>query len=147
MDITLRDAVPPEAAALSAIALRAKGHWGYAPEKLAIWRDEFLTVSPEYIQSNHVWVAADGQQAVGFAAVTQYGDEAILEHLWVLPDYIGHGIGKRLFLHVAATIPAFVFTSDPHADAFYRKMGAQPIGDYYSVLQENTLTKFQYMAK
>ncbi|MBI3798969.1 MAG: GNAT family N-acetyltransferase [Deltaproteobacteria bacterium] len=147
MDITIREAVPRQATELSDIALKAKGYWGYASEQLDLWREEFLTVSPEYIKVNRVWVASGNtQQLVGFAAIEQRGAEAILEHLWVLPEYIGRGIGKSLFLQVAATIPQFVFTSDPHADDFYRKMGAQKIGDYYSVLQGKMLTKFSYTA-
>lgn len=148
MDITIRDALPHQAPDLSSIALKAKGSWGYSSEQLDLWRTEFLTVSPEYIEVNRVWVAAvDKQQPVGFTAIEQRGEEAILDHLWVLPDYMGRGIGKRLFLHVAATIPRFVFTSDPHADAFYHKLGAQKIGDYYSVLQKKMLTKFEYISK
>jgi GNAT superfamily N-acetyltransferase len=148
MDITIREALPHQADDLSSIALKAKGYWGYSSEQLDLWRTEFLTVSPEYVKANRVWVASlDKQQLVGFAAIEQSGKEAILDHLWVLPEYIGRGIGKRLFLHVAATIPQFVFTSDPHADAFYRKMGAQKIGDYYSVLQKKMLTKFEYISK
>jgi hypothetical protein len=37
-----------------------------------------------------------------------------------------------------------VFTSDPHADGFYRKLGAERIGDYYSVLQKTMLAKFKF---
>jgi ribosomal protein S18 acetylase RimI-like enzyme len=145
MDITIRAALPQQAAELSAVALRAKGYWGYSAEQLEVWRKAFLTVSPEYISANRVWAACnEQQQVVGFAAVEQHGEEAVLEHLWVLPDYIGSGIGKRLFRHVAASIPAFVFTSDPHADDFYTKMGAQKTGDYYSVLQKRLLTRFKY---
>lgn len=148
MDITIREALPHQATDLSSIAFKAKGYWGYSSEQLDLWRTEFLTVSPEYIKVNRVWVAAvDKQQLVGFAAIEQPSEEAILDHLWVLPEYIGRGIGKRLFLHVAATIPKFVFTSDPHADDFYQKMGAQKIGDYYSVLQGKMLTKFSYTSK
>ena len=148
MDITIREALPHQATDLSDIALKAKGYWGYSSEQLDLWRKEFLTVSPEYVKANRVWVAAvDTQQLVGFAAIEQSGEEAILEHLWVLPAYIGRGIGKRLFFHVAATIPRFVFTSDPHADGFYQKLGAQKIGDYYSVLQKKMLTKFRYTSK
>jgi GNAT superfamily N-acetyltransferase len=145
MDITIQEALPHQATDLSYIALKAKGYWGYSSEQLDLWRTEFLTVSPEYIKVNRVWVASvDKQQLVGFAAIEQRGEEAILDHLWVLPDYMGRGIGKRLFLHVAATIPEFVFTSDPHADDFYQKMGAQKIGKYYSVLQKKMLAKFKY---
>ena len=148
MDITIREALPDQATDLSYIALKAKGHWGYSSEQLEQWRTEFLTVSPEYLKTNRVWVASvDKLRPVGFAAIEQRGEEAILDHLWVLPDYMGRGIGKRLFLHVAATIPRFVFTSDPHADAFYRKLGAQKIGDHYSVLQKRMLTKFEYISE
>src|SRR5262245_30821945 len=132
MDITIQEALPNQATDLSDIALKAKGYWGYSSEQLDLWRTEFLTVSPEYIKANRVWVASvDGRQPVGFAAVEQHGEEAILDHLWVLPDYMGKGIGRRLFLHVAAMIPRFVFTSDPHADDFYQKLGAQKIGEHY----------------
>lgn len=140
--------MPPEAADLSDIALKAKGYWGYSGEQLELWKREFLTVSPDYIKANRVWTAAVGTaQLVGFAVVEQHGEELVLEHLWVLPEYMGRGVGKRLFLHVAARVPEFVFTSDPHADDFYRKMGAQKIGDYYSVLQKTTLVKFKYTSK
>lgn len=148
MDITIRAALPHQATELSDIALKAKGHWGYSSEQLDRWQPEFLTVSPEYIQANQVWVATDAElHAVGFVAVRWQGEEAVLDHLWILPDYMGRGIGKRLFLHVATVVSRFVFTSDPHADNFYQKLGAKKIGDYYSVLQQKMLTKFEYISK
>jgi len=86
---------------------------------------------------------------VGFSGVSIHEAEAELDHLWILPDYIGQGIGKQLFLYTAQRIqemgyPQLVFTSDPHADGFYRKLGAQRIGDSYSVLQNTTLAKFKF---
>jgi hypothetical protein len=51
MDITIREAVPHHAAALSAIALQAKGYWGYSDEQLTRWRQTFLTISAAYIQA------------------------------------------------------------------------------------------------
>lgn len=148
MDITIQPALPEQAAALSDVAFRAKGYWGYAADQMEQWRIEFLTITSTYIEANTVWIAVvDAQQIAGFAAVEQHGEEAILDHLWVLPDYIGQGIGKRLFQHVAVTTPEFTFTSDPHADAFYRKMGAQKIGEYQSGLQGRVLTKFKYTSK
>jgi GNAT superfamily N-acetyltransferase len=147
MDITIQLAAPHQAIDLSAIAQKAKGHWGYSSEQLERWRSEFLTISPQYIEANRVWVAmVDTRQPVGFAAIEQHGEEAVLEHLWVLPDYIGKGIGRRLFLYVATIVPRFVFTSDPHADEFYRKLGARKIGVCQSVLQNRALTKFEYVS-
>ena len=46
----------------------------------------------------------------------------------MLPAFVGMGIGRRLFLQVASESPSFTFTSDPHADGFYMRMGARVIG-------------------
>jgi GNAT superfamily N-acetyltransferase len=147
MTVTLRAALPHEAPALSAMAVQAKRHWGYTTTQIARWQPEFLTITPDYIAANQVWVAvADAAALAGFAAIRQAGDEAELDHLWVLPNYMGRGIGWGLFRHVAAHVPDFVFTSDPHADAFYSRMGAHQIGEQYSVLQQTTLTRFRYTA-
>jgi GNAT superfamily N-acetyltransferase len=149
MEFTIRKARLEEAASLSTIAIKAKAHWGYAKEQLELWEREFLTVSSEYIRDHHVWVADIDTVAVGFSGVIIHDAEAELDHLWILPDYIGQGVGKQLFLYTAQRIQEMgysemVFTSDPHADGFYRKLGAQRIGDYYSVLQKTTLAKFKF---
>ena len=149
MAFTIRKARPEEAATLSTIAVKAKAHWGYAQEQLELWGREFLTVPSEYISDHHVWVARIRSVAVGFSGVSIHDAEAELDHLWILPDYIGQGIGKQLFLYTAQRIqkmgcPEMVFTSDPHADGFYRKLGAERIGGYYSALQDATLAKFKF---
>ena len=147
MDIRIEEALPHQADELSDIAFQAKSYWGYSSQQLDLWR-EFLTISPEYIQNNRVWVAVnESRKIVGFGAIEQGDEGAILEHLWVLPDCIGHGIGKRLFQYVASMIAEFVFTSDPHADDFYLKMGATKNGEYESLLQRRMLTKFRYTSK
>lgn len=151
MEFAIRKALPEEAATLSTIAVKAKAHWGYAHEQLEVWGREFLTVSPEYIREHHVWVACLNSAAVGFSGVRLHETEAELDHLWILPDYIGRGIGRQLFLYTAQRIqemgyPEIVFTSDPHADGFYRQLGAEQIGEYYSVLQKTTLAKFKFTA-
>lgn len=143
MDITIREAQLDEAAELTRIAIAAKSHWGYTAEQIEGWRS-FLTITTDYIQDNQVWVVVVADQIAGFAAIEQHDDETILEHFWVLPAYIGKGIGKRLFLYVADQFSEFVITADPNADGFYYKMGAQKIGDYPSMLQNRTLTQFKY---
>ncbi|MFQ5955797.1 MAG: GNAT family N-acetyltransferase, partial [Kiloniellales bacterium] len=73
-------------------------------------------------------------QVVGVASLSRDGDEAELENLWVLPGFIGRGIGKVLFEHVAATArrqgcSRLRIVSDPNARAFYERMGARIDGD------------------
>lgn len=149
MEITIRAASPDQAAELSDIAFHAKGYWGYDREILERWRTEFLTFTPEFIRDNQVWVAVVDDKVVGFAALkeeesTEGGAKTILDDLWVRPEYIGRGVGKRLFQHVAAHVSEFIFTADPHADNFYYKMGAKKIGEQESTIQGRMLTMFRY---
>ena len=124
--MAIRPAKPEEAQRLSEIACLSKAHWGYAAEQIDCWRTRFLRVTANYISAQFVWVAVDDHGvAIGFAALEQHDEGPVLEHLWVLPAHIGKGLGKRLFCHVAARVTEFNFTSDPHADDFYVKMGAQ----------------------
>lgn len=147
MDIRIIGAAPHQADELTQVAINAKSHWGYSPEQMALWIPEFLTISPDYIEKHHVWVADVAGQVAGFAAIEGHDDGAVLEHLWVLPDYMGQGIGKRLFLQAASRFPEFTLTSDPHADEFYKHMGAVKIGEYESLLQGRMLTHFKYVTK
>jgi ribosomal protein S18 acetylase RimI-like enzyme len=149
MEFFIRKAVPEEAEILSRIAVSAKGHWGYSKDQLDLWAKEFLTISPEYIRAEQVWVSCAGAAIVGFAAVRVRDDEAELDHLWIRPQYMGQGIGRELLFHAARMAgqmghPEIVFTSDPHADGFYYRMGARKIGDHLSVLQKRVLTKFKF---
>ena len=144
--IRLRRARPDEAERLSDIACQSKSHWGYPAEDIERWRGTFLKVTIDYIAAHSVWAAVDGADCpVAFAALERSaagGD--VLEHLWVLPAFIGMGIGRLLFRQVASESPAFTFTSDPHADAFYRRMGARVIGEVASDSQGRRLAKFRY---
>ncbi len=146
MPIRIRRAEPAEAEKLSEIARLSKAHWGYSEAQIEEWRESFLTVSAEYIQKHSVWVAAEGD-VIAFAALEQDDGGAALEHLWVLPAYIGQGIGRRLFLHVARQAAEFTFTTDPHADGFYRKLGAIKIGEVASIYQGRSLSVFRYQAR
>lgn len=145
MNAAIRPARPEEAERLTSVACRSKAHWGYSAEEIDYWRTKFLTVTADYIMSHAVWVAADERdEAVAFAALERYEDGAVLEHLWVLPQYMRAGIGRRLFLQVAASASEFTFTSDPNADEFYLKLGAEKIGDLASVYQKRFLSEFRF---
>ena len=129
----MRRAEPGEAGALSRIAFAAKGHWGY-PER---WKEQWrpgLKVSPGFIRDNEVYVAVSGEAAVGFYALVGGGRGLDLEHLWVLPAWIGTGLGRTLFEHAvrrAQELGAMTVTieSDPNAEGFYRRMGARRRGE------------------
>jgi GNAT superfamily N-acetyltransferase len=128
----IRPAHRSDATRLTEIALSAKRHWGYADELIELWADE-LTISEDLIRTHPVYCATCEGEVVGFYALSKKDGEYELDHIWVDPKYMGGGIGKALFAHAVRTVAAFggtalVIIADPHAEGFYRKMGAQIIG-------------------
>lgn len=129
----MRRAGPWDAGALSRIAFAAKGHWGYPGRWMERWRED-LAVSPGFVRDNEVYVEAYGEEAVGFYALAGGGRALDLGHLWVVPAWIGTGLGRTLFEHAmrrATELGArsVVKESDPNAEGFYRKMGARRRGE------------------
>ena len=71
---------------------------------------------------------------MGFYAISLDKDIAILEHLWVLPEFMGQSIGKPLFQHAIERCKeqgayTLEIESDPNAQGFYERMGAQKVGE------------------
>src|SRR5438270_9194878 len=138
-EIRIRPALPEEAQLLSELALRAKGHWGYDQDFLEACRSE-LTLTPDYIAAAPVFVLEEEAQVIGFYGLREQGDELELLYLFVEPSAINRGYGKRLWKHAVELAAKRGFReisieSDPYAEAFYRAMGAQPVGVVSSSVQ------------
>lgn len=132
MQKNIRRAEPFEAETLTEISHAAKRHWGYPERWIECWR-ETLTITPEFIKTNEVYLAEEDGAALGFYALIMEGEEAELEHLWVRPERIGTGLGRELMEEAksrAASLGARAIniTGDPNAEGFYLRMGAQRLG-------------------
>lgn len=132
----LRSALPDEAATLTRIAADAKRHWGYPDHWIRHWESD-LTIAPEYIAANQVFVAEDGERILGFYSLVMRPHKAELDHMWVAPEHMGTGVGKELFIHAmqhaaGRNISEVEIVSDPNAEGFYSKMGAYRIGETVS---------------
>ncbi len=128
----IRTAQVDESTTLTQIALDAKRHWGYPDRWIKHWESD-LTISPDFIANNHVYVAEEDGEIRGFYALCVAENNAELEHMWVSPSYIGTGIGKELFLDAMdraarMNVDSVELTADPNAAGFYRRMGATQIG-------------------
>lgn len=144
----VRAAREDEAEALSELALRSKGYWGYDEAFLAACRED-LRLHPGEVAARRTVVAveraqeadvparwADGRQApqvLGFATLEGAAPEGELGMLFVEPAAIGRGVGRLLYRHVLAEAGRLGFTrvvvaSDPHAESFYLAMGAERTG-------------------
>lgn len=133
-------AQPEHAALLTEIAVSAKRHWNYPETWMQIWLPE-LTISSDYIALHEVWMMANAEKPIAFYALLAQVKDDELEHLWVLPEYIGRGIGKQLFQHMLErcklfNISALKIYADPNAQSFYEKMGAKKVGEYATQMDE-----------
>ncbi|WP_019629930.1 GNAT family N-acetyltransferase [Actinomadura atramentaria] len=131
-DVAVRAARPGEAAALSALALRSKAHWGYDDAYLAACRAE-LTLRPGDVAARRTAVAERGGRVLGLATLDGEPPDGELGLLFVEPDAIGGGIGRTLYRHVLAEAARLGFervriVPDPHATGFYLALGAERDG-------------------
>lgn len=126
--IVIRAARADEAGALTVLCRAAKSHWGYPSEWLEAWA-EALTVTPRDIFASRIRVGESDGVMIGFYGLREEEGRWHLEHLWIAPEFIGHGAGRTLF--EAAVNEARRFgvktlhiKADPNAEPFYLKMGA-----------------------
>jgi GNAT superfamily N-acetyltransferase len=141
-------ASPADASRLTAIAHAAKRYWGYAEELMAQW-DAELTLTPEFVASHPVFCAVRDGEIAGFYALSCQVNACELEHMWVEPAHIGTGVGACLFQHAVETVrslgrPVLHIVSDPHAEGFYRRMGAHCAGQVPSRPAGRVLPRLTY---
>ena len=140
MDILeIRYAVPDDADVLSHVALLAKAHWDYPENLMQVWKPT-LTFSPEYFNKNESWVAEVDNRPIAFYTLQDKDENAWIENLWVLPEYIGKGVGRQLFLHAMSRAREIghrilQLEADPNAVGFYEKMGMSKIGERHSEVE------------
>jgi GNAT superfamily N-acetyltransferase len=130
--ISIRRAQPHEADILSQIAIAAKSHWGYPEHWMQDWIPQ-LTFGPSYFEEHESWTLELDGAPIAFHTLQDRDGKAWIENLWVLPAYIGKGLGKRLFQHALGLARQRGYSilqleSDPHAVGFYQKMGMRKIG-------------------
>ncbi len=137
--LSIREARPDEAAALSDLAMRSKAHWGYDAAFLEACRAD-LTLTPREIAESASLVCEGAAGVVGFSRVVLMDERtAELDALFVDPTAMGMGAGKLLWersVAVARELGAqdLVLQSDPHAEGFYLSRGARRIGEVASAL-------------
>ena len=129
----IRTARPGEAAAITALGLRSKGHWGYDADFMARAATE-LQWDEDDLGTLLVHVAEQGGELLGFAAVRPDAEPPELEALFVEPRAMGTGVGRALLARAraaaaAAGIAELVIDSDPQAEGFYLRAGARRDGE------------------
>ena len=145
----IRRAKPDEADELTLLAHAAKRHWNYPEKWIEHWKDD-LTITPDFIAGNEVYVAMVDGTIAGCCALVVGDELAELEHMWIDPQQMGEGVGRALFQHTKERarelgLPELELSADPHAEGFYARMGAKRIGEIQAYMdgQERVLPRMK----
>lgn len=149
----IRPAKQEEAEILTKISFESKGYWDYPPEYFEIWDNE-LTINPEYMENNKVFVYELDGCIVGYYSIVELPEDIEvsgikiekgfwLEHMFLQPMHIGKGIGSRMFHHMrkkckAEGINKLGILADPNSKGFYEKMGCEYLGEFSSTIKNRT---------
>ncbi|HKE72305.1 MAG TPA: GNAT family N-acetyltransferase [Acidimicrobiales bacterium] len=97
---------------------------------------EALELADRAVREGRTRVATEGGEVVGFATLagSDGGEELELEDLFVAPDRMRQGIGRRLMVDAAGIARRrgarrIVVVGNPHARAFYEDVGFRTVGE------------------
>jgi N-acetylglutamate synthase-like GNAT family acetyltransferase len=125
----VRAAVPEDYERLRELTIESKAHWGYDRELVQRWGDGL-----SFEGGRERWVAEEDGEIVAWAALAPpRGDVAVLDDLWVGPEWMRHGLGTRLFDVAAARARELgalrlEWEADPNAAGFYEQVGGRVLG-------------------
>lgn len=134
MNFVIQPASPGYASLLTEIALSAKRHWNYPERWIELWIPA-LTITEEYLATHETWMALIGEKPAAWYSFNKNEEGMWLDNLWVLPESMGQGFGRELFLHAlercrSQDIKTLKIEADPNAQSFYEKMGARKVGEH-----------------
>jgi len=133
----LRPARAVELPHLSDLCFRSKAVWGYDAAFMEACREE-LTLTDQDLNETRVQVAEDKDGVIGVVQVVIDDGIAELEKLFIEPNRMHTGAGRRLFdwaieAAQASGAKQLMIDTDPDAADFYRRMGARDAGTSASV--------------
>jgi len=120
---------------VSELAIRSKAYWRYLPEFMKSCEAELTIQENKFNDKNFIFFVAELEHFIlGFYTLEKLSKTDFeLDALFVEPQKIGKGIGKKLLTHakkIATKLGAKTLRiqGDPHAEKFYLANGAKLIG-------------------
>ena len=128
----LREAVPTDLNAITALCFRSKAHWGYDDAFMEACRDD-LRLSETDLEEHLVRVIEDEGTLVAVGMLTIRDGEAEADKLFIDPIAMGRGLGRMLMNWMIEEARAegakqIRIASDPQAAPFYERCGATIVG-------------------
>lgn len=129
---------------LTEITKKSKAFWGYSDEQMKNW-SELLTITKRYIETNNVYKLLDNDLIVGYYSYVYLNKKEVkLDNLFVLPNYIGTGLGKLLMNNFLdriknTEIEKIILDSEPNTEKFYEYFGFQKVGQIETSIKNRYL--------
>lgn len=149
----IRKAIDGDQETLTELSFVSKRYWQYPEHYYTAWQSE-LTITRSYLEQNSVYLIGNQAVIVGYYSIVLLGKSLVLQgqtlsrghwldHMFVLPEYIGTGIGRKLFAHLCTMcktkkIMSVNLLADPHAKGFYEKMGCVYVKECPSTIEGRT---------
>ncbi|HVJ49439.1 GNAT family N-acetyltransferase, partial [Desulfitobacterium sp.] len=159
LNIIIKRANEEDSTELTSISFAAKRYWNYPDEYFEIWKNE-LTITPDYLNQNTVYVAQVDGKVIGFFSIVEVKENLWtgrflmqrgfwLDHIFIQPEFIGKGIGSELISFAKEmcrrdNIDHLFLLSDPKAKGFYNKVGAQYIEEVPSNIEGRTVSLYRF---
>lgn len=141
---TISKATTDDAEILTNITKKSKSHWGYSNEQIESWSSQ-LTITTNYIETNKIYKLVINDLVVGYYSYVILEENVVqLDNLFVLPEYIGKGLGTFLMSDFldrckALKFQKVVLDADPNAENFYKKHGFKTIGQIETSIKDRFL--------
>ncbi len=142
--IKIKKASIVDAKDLSELTIRSKSYWNYNKKQIESWREE-LTITEKYIDNNQIYKLVSNNLLIGFYAFQAINNTTIkLDYLFVEPQFIGKGYGKKLMTDFLKKIEnsqykRVILDADPNAEKFYSRLGFRVIGKLKSTIKDRFL--------
>jgi GNAT superfamily N-acetyltransferase len=132
---------------LNKISIASKAYWGYPDEWMEKWHDALLLSDADF-DDHIIFKIEDEESIIGFCVMTEHLEAYEVLHLWILPDFIGKGYGKKLLNHTIKQVVTknkpIIVEADPNAEAFYISQGfvtfdqveSEPKGRFLPVMRK-----------
>lgn len=135
MNLSVRKATLADLEVLNQIAVDSKKHWGYPAAWMEAWSDA-LRIVPQHLETQSVLKLIVDGTVIGHCAVQVHETHYEVQHLWIVPQYMGKGYGKLLLgmslWHTVEQHQPIQVVADPNAVSFYQKQGFRTVGQVES---------------
>ncbi|MDF1811497.1 MAG: GNAT family N-acetyltransferase [Verrucomicrobiales bacterium] len=133
MEISLRTATSADADSVARIYLGSRktfldyAQLAHSDAEVTVWITEIL------IPGGNVTVAENGPAVVGMMATSTNKNASWIDQLYVVPDFVGKGVGSRLIEFAKKNLPCpirlFTFQQNEGSRRFYTRHGFRLVSE------------------